>query len=133
MGVYVFRSLHAPWVKVGHHRATPRRPNAYYRVAGRGFYSVVHPPELAGRLGVHDLELVAWFPALPRAAETAVHRACEQHSRVGEFHGAHELPRILAQCEAELGGVRASVSAAARQRALAWGARRASKARRARQ
>ena len=124
MGVYIFRCLSAPWVKVGHHLATPRRPNAYYRVAGRGFHSVVHPPELTGKLGMCDLELVAWFPGLSRAAEMAVHRACEQQSRVGEFHGAHELPRILAQCT-ELGGVEATVSDAARKRAVAWGARRA--------
>ena len=132
MGVYVFRCLHGPWVKVGHHLATPRRPNAYYRVAGRGFHSVVHPAALEGKLGVHDLELVAWFPTLARRDETRVHRACDPARRVGEFHPDDELPRILALCESDLGGTRASVSSAARRKALAWGARRAAAAARRR-
>lgn len=50
MGVYVFESTHAPWIKVGHHKITASRPNVYYRVARRGFYSCVHPKELEGRL-----------------------------------------------------------------------------------
>lgn len=127
MGVYVFRCIHGPWIKVGHHLATPRRPNAYYRVAGRGFYSVVHPPELDGKLGVHDLELVAWFPALTRRDETRVHRAGGAR-RVGEFHPDDALPGILATLEAE--APRVAVTDAARCKALAWGARRARKANR---
>ena len=85
-----------------HFAATPRRPNAYYRVAGRGFHSVIHPPELDGRLGVHDLELVRWYPKLTRRDETRVHRACAV--RVGEFHPVDELERTIAFCEGELGG-----------------------------
>jgi hypothetical protein len=124
MGVYVFRSAHAPWVKVGHHLARPRRPHAYYRVAGRGFESVVHPRELDGRLGVHDLVLEAWYPTLTRADEGRVHRACARADAVGEFHPLAELDAIRAACEA-LGGVHAPVSDAQRARAIAWGARRA--------
>ena len=131
MGVYVFRCLHGPWVKVGHHLVTPRRPNAYYRVAGRGFYSIVHPPALEGKLGVHDLELVAWFPELTRAHERAVHTRGAA-VRVGEFHPVDALPAILALLEGPLGGVRCAVSSPARRRALAWGARRARRAKRAR-
>jgi hypothetical protein len=121
MGVYVFRCRHGPWVKVGHHRVTPRRPNAYYRVAGRGFHSVVHPPELAVHLNMSDLDLVAWYPELDRRAETRVHRA---FARCGEFHPDTELDAILRMCE-ELGGTHVDVSEAARRRAVAWGARRA--------
>lgn len=130
MGVYVFE-CEGGWVKVGHHLVTPRRPNAYYRVAGRGFHSVVHPPALEGRLGVHELRLLAWFPNLQRSDELAVHRICDAQSRVGEFHTAEQLPLILAKC-LELGGVRADISSPARKRALAWGARRAQRARRRR-
>lgn len=60
MGVYVFRSHHAPWIKVGHHAATLKRPNVYYRVARRGFYSCIHPAELAGKLSIDDVALLAW-------------------------------------------------------------------------
>lgn len=108
MGVYVFQCLAGPWVKVGHHLATSRRPNAYYRVAGRGFFSLVHPAALDGCLGVADLALVAWYPALTRADEQRVHRACDRTRRVGEFHPVDELERILDLCDAA--GVRNSYS-----------------------
>lgn len=124
MGVYVFRCLHGPWVKVGHHLATSRRPNAYYRVAGRGFHSVVHPAELDGRLNMSDLVLVAWYPNLARCDETRVHRAYGV-GRVGEFHPLHDLPGILHMCEEDLGGERCDVSDAARRRAVVWGTRKA--------
>tara|TARA_Y100000748_G_C15302222_1_gene412777 strand:- start:288 stop:716 length:429 start_codon:yes stop_codon:yes gene_type:complete len=133
MGVYVFQSTHdASWIKVGHHRATPRRPNAYYRIAGRGFYSIKHPEALDGHLGVGELVLVAWYPSLERCHETRIHRACDQTRRVGEFHRVDELDRILGMCERELGGTRTPVSDAARRKALAWGARRAARAARCR-
>lgn len=131
MGVYVFRCLHGPWCKVGHHRVTPRKPNAYYRIAGRGFYSVVHPPDVAEHLGVRDMELVGWFPNLDRRAETRVHRACDRTRRVGEFHPVDEIPHILCECAA-LGGCATRVTSAARRKAIAWGARRAAAARRRR-
>lgn len=131
MGVYVFQCRHAAFVKVGHHKVTPRRPNAYYRVAGRGFDSVVHPVELDGKLWLEDLELVGWFPTLGRPEETRVHRSCV--SRVGEFHPLSELPHILETC-VQLGGVHTPVSEAAKRRAIAWGYRavRRAKKRRAR-
>jgi hypothetical protein len=127
MGVYVFRSLHAPYVKVGHHLVSPRRPNAYYRVAGRGFHSVIHPDELDGKLWLEDLELMGWFPSLGRADETRVHRACT--ARVGEFHPADDLPLILQTCAA-LGGVDTVIPEAAKRRAVAWGRRAARRGKR---
>lgn len=130
MGVYLFKSVHEPWFKAGHFQATPRKPNAYYRVAGRGFYSVVHPECLDGRLGVGDLELVRWYPTLTRKDETRVHRACA--TRVGEFHPLEDLDTAIALCEGELGAQHVSVTSPARRKALAWGARRAAAARRRR-
>ena len=129
MGVYVFESVHAPWIKVGHHLVSPRRPNAYYRVAGRGFESVVHPAELDGRLLLDDLRLLAWFPTLARADETAVHRACDQGRRVGEFHPADEAGKVLALCR-ERGGEEVLISRAQREAAVRWGWRRARAAKR---
>lgn len=128
MGVYVFRTLHAPYVKVGHHLVCPRRPHAYYRVAGRGFESVKHPEELTGRLGMRDLELVAWYPSLTRADECRVHKSCT--TRVGEFHEAWELDAILAMCDAV--APRVSISKAEERKAEAWGRRRARAAARVR-
>lgn len=121
MGVYIFRCLRAPYVKVGHHKVTSRRPNAYYRIAGRGLQSVVHPPELDGLLSTNDLSLVAWYPGLTRQDERCLHRACT--TRVGEFHPASELETILARCD-EM-GERVLVTERERVRAMNWGRRRA--------
>jgi hypothetical protein len=70
MGVYIFRSIHGPYIKVGHYSGT----NAYSRVAHRGFYSCSCPDEIRDRVSVGDLELLAWFPNLTRREETSVKR-----------------------------------------------------------
>lgn len=129
MGVYVFQTV-CDWVKVGHHQSTRGRPNAYYRIAGRGFASCVHPPELEGRLGVADLTLVAWYPTLTVVDERALH-AHFRGATVGEFHPVAHLPQLLALCEAR-GGVRVRVTSRQRARALEWGWRRVRKAKRRR-
>jgi hypothetical protein len=68
MGVYVFRSRHGPYIKVGHYAGQ----NAYSRVAHRGFYSCACPHEIRDRVSVGDVELVAWHPSLTRRDETEV-------------------------------------------------------------
>jgi hypothetical protein len=68
MGVYIFQSRHAPYIKVGHYSGQ----NAYSRVAHRGFYSCVCPNEISDRVSVGDLDLLAWFPSLTRKDEASV-------------------------------------------------------------
>ena len=126
IGVYVFACRHGPYVKVGHHRVTRARPNVYYRVAGRGFHACVHPACLDGKLGMRDLELLAWYPTLDTRDEKAVHRAGKA-ARVGEFHPVEALPTILADLDAR--GPRAGVDEAAKQQAVAWAGKRAARAR----
>ena len=120
MGVYVFRSLHGPWIKIGHHLSTPRRPNAYYRVAGRGFQSVIHPPELDGLLYMKDLCLVRWYPSLTRQDETMVHRTFSQ-GKIGEFHPVSDEMNIVASLDRI--AIHCEVSNASRIRAVRWGYR----------
>lgn len=127
MGVYVFRSVHAPYVKVGHHLVTTRRPNAYYRIAGRGFESIIHPDELHGRTYIPDLVLVGWYPQLTRTVEAEVHRHFSV-GRVGEFHRLEDLDEILAWLGAR--DIHCDVSDAARARAVQWGQRQIRRARR---
>lgn len=100
MGVYVFRSKTAPWIKVGHHRVTPRRPDVSYRVKRRGFHSCRHPPELEGRLDADDFDLVAWFPSLTRRDEGRLHRLCSRRPgpSLGEFHHASATEFVLSWC-----------------------------------
>ena len=101
MGVYVFQSVHGPYVKVGHYA----RKNAWSRVAHRGFTSCAKPdPDL--RVATHaDVALVAWFPGYTRAEECAIKRHFKQSrrrtststsSRPTEWYDAAALPLILA-------------------------------------
>ena len=125
MGVYVFRCIHAPYTKVGHHLATRARPNAYYRVATSGFQACLHPAELDGKVYMRDLQLVAWYPRMTRADETALHRQLRTRRSVGEFH-ACAAEDAVAACEA-LGGVAHAVGEEARLRAARWGWRQVRK------
>ena len=116
MGVYVFRSLDAEWIKVGHHRVTTRRPNVYYRIARRGFRSCEHPCQLVNRLGVDHWELMRWYPTLGRGDERAAHRACTVS--VGEFHPSSDLARVVACLDGR--GAHTIVTARERHAALVW-------------
>lgn len=127
MGVYVFRCLHAPFVKVGHHHATPKRPNAYYRVAGRGFESIIHPEELNGKTYTEDLELVGWYPQLTRVIEMSIHRRFTT-GKVGEFHRLEDLECILGTLNAL--GSPCFVSQKSREKAVRWGYRQVRRRRR---
>ena len=64
MGIYIIKSLHSNWIKVGHHLITKRRPSVYYRYINRGFYSVVRPKEIKDRVNFEDLQLIYWFTNL---------------------------------------------------------------------
>lgn len=68
MGVYVFKSLHAPYIKVGHYSGN----NAFSRIAHRGFYSCVCPREIKDRVSMDDMELVAWFPKQNKKTEQKI-------------------------------------------------------------
>ena len=96
MGVYVFRSIHAPWIKVGHHKPSKSRPNVYFRIAGRGFHSCVHPKELKTRLDMMDFGLIAWYPGLSLRDESAIHRVCD--TACGEFHHLSDVEKVIAEC-----------------------------------
>ena len=128
MGVYIFQTVEK-WVKVGHHKATRARPNAYYRIAGRGFHACVHPPELQGKLRVQDLVLIAWYPSLTVDHERLIHRTFAE-GKMGEFHTQSHLADILETCDGF--GVRVNVTDKQRIRALEWGWRRAARAKRRR-
>ena len=127
MGVYIFDTV-CDWVKVGHYKATSRRPHAYYRIAGQGFYKLKHPDELNDLLGVQHLQLIAWYPTLGVDTEKCIHRACSE--RIGEFHPKHRLNTILEFCDAL--GERKAVSECQKQKALQWGWRKVRKAKKKR-
>jgi len=124
MGVYVFQSrCVGAWVKVGHHRVTERRPNVYYRIVPRGFYSCVRPQELGDRVGMGDVALVAWYPDLHEKDEKRIHSILRSEFRhVGEWFMAD--PRAVTDAIERCGATtapttRADVEQAVRSRNLA--------------
>lgn len=80
MGVYVFRSLHAPYIKVGHYQGN----NAFSRIAHRGFYSCVCPKEIRHCVSMEDMELVAWFPKQNKKTEQQIKRQWKQYRVYGK-------------------------------------------------
>lgn len=123
MGVYVFVSRHAPYIKIGHYA----RSDPWDRVARRGFYSCVSPRELHQLRSAQDVDLVAWFARLTTRSERKAHRFCREMSAaalrnnrvvpieskgnvvvsrplrccVGEWHDAALLPAVLELLEKE--------------------------------
>lgn len=91
MGVYVFRSRHADFVKVGHYIGD----DAWNRVSRRGFYSCVSPREIECKRDACDLELIAWFPNLTTRHEGKIHRMFADNSSIGEWHAASKADDIV--------------------------------------
>ena len=104
MGVYVFRSRYVgSWVKVGHHRVTERRPNVYYRIVPRGFYSCVRPQALGDRVGMCDVALIAWYPDLHEKDEKRIHSILRsEFQHVGEWFMAdpRAVTEVIERCGA---------------------------------
>lgn len=92
MGVYVFGSKHAGFIKVGHYVGD----DPWGRVIRRGFNSCVSPRELRDLRSAQDLELLGWFPRLRRKHEGRVHRRfSDPRTSVGEWHSADKKDAIL--------------------------------------
>ena len=80
MGVYIFRSIHGPYIKVGHYSGK----NVYSRIAHRGFHSCVCPRELMDRVNLEDMELMAWFPQLTKKEEREVKKRWKEERIYGK-------------------------------------------------
>lgn len=86
MGVYVIQSLHANWIKIGHHKISHRRPNVYYRYINRGFFSCICPKEIKDKVAFEDLKLLYWFPNLTTRHEKKIHKYLrESYRSTGEW------------------------------------------------
>lgn len=91
MGVYVYQSKHAPYIKIGHYA----KSNAWSRIAHRGFDKILHPAVLRERVTVHDLDLIAWYPELTTKDEKRLHKVCKEHQVIGEWFSIAALQNIL--------------------------------------
>ena len=72
MGVYIIKSKHCNWYKIGHHKITSRRPTIFHRYIRRGFYSCICPQEIENKVGFQDIELLYWFPNLDVCHERSI-------------------------------------------------------------
>ena len=99
MGIYIIKSLHSNWIKVGHHKITKKRPSVYYRFIHRGFYSVVCPKEIEDKVGCDDLELMYWFNNLYISDEKRLHKQLrliyEYNGEWYKYENVHDIVNII--------------------------------------
>lgn len=97
MGVYIFRSLHASYFKVGHYQGK----NAFSRIAHRGFSSCVCPKEIRHCVSIDDMELIAWFPHQTKKTEQYIKKKWKKHRIYGksEWFSCEQLNEILKYLE----------------------------------
>jgi len=96
MGIYIIKSLHYNWIKIGHHKITKRRPSVYYRFINRVFYSVVCPDEIIDKVSFNDLELIYWFTNLDISDEYKLHQQLKLvYEYKGEWYKYKNLNDIL--------------------------------------
>lgn len=100
MGVYVFKSKHGPFLKVGHYC----KESPWSRVAHRGFEKIRHPPELDGKTTADDLELMGWDESLGFDDESDLHRLCKNYHVMGEWFSldAWEVLELLLEGDISL-------------------------------
>lgn len=121
MGVYVIASKHSPWIKIGHHKISPKRPNVYYRYINRGFYSCVCPPEIKHLVGFEDVELLHWFPNLATRQEKKIHKYFRNsYNSCGEWFENIDSNLIRKIIIEEFGGIEEPVTEEQLEKAKQW-------------
>ena len=102
MGIYVFKSKTANYLKVGY----TKYDNPWDRAENKygGFETNRNPPALSGHVSADNLELIGWFPHGSEEQEKAFHtlyaseRACgEWYDTSLETHFMYSLKLIFKQ------------------------------------
>jgi hypothetical protein len=106
MGVYIIKSIHSNWIKVGHHKISEKRPSVYYRYLNRGFYSCVCPTDIKDKVSFDDVELLYWFPNLNSSDEHRIHKYLKYwYTSIGEWYDFGVLNNVLKVICDEYGGI----------------------------
>ncbi len=121
MGIYIIKSLHSNWIKVGHHLITEKRPSVYYRFINRGMYSVTRPDEIKDKVSFDDLQLIYWFTNLNMADETKLHKQLRLlYGYNGEWYKYDYLDNILNIIYKDYNGILQMPSTDELNAALKW-------------
>lgn len=96
MGIYVFESLHGPYIKVGS-LSTLVKPgrSPWDRLRNGGFTGLLHPQDIGPYLHARHFTLRAWYPALTISDEHAAHAFFAAYRSVGEFYPTDILGWVL--------------------------------------
>ena len=123
--MYIFNVMDK-YIKVGHHKITRKRPNVWFRVAGRGFNSCVSPLDIKDHRSVSDLELIGWYPNINITQERVFHRSMRgQPGHVcGEWYAYSYLLQVKQKIETDLKGVETAVDPRGKSIALDWAGKR---------
>ena len=110
MGIYIIKSKYNNWIKIGHHKVTKRKPNAYFRYINRGFYSCSCPKEIEDKVSFNDLELIYWFPNLNIKIERELHLYLKNNNTLylcnkGEWYNELNIDEIKNILEKQYNGV----------------------------
>lgn len=121
MGIYIVKSLHSDWIKIGHHTISSKRPSVYYRYINRGFYSCKCPEEIQNKVGFKDLELLYWFYNLNENDEKQLHSelsSCFQNE--GEWYKYENIEQILNILHTKYNGISKMPSNDEYNQAIEW-------------
>ena len=111
MGIYIIKSIHSDWIKVGHHKITSKRPSVYYRYFNRGFYSCICPYEIQDKVGFKDLKLMYWFENLDINDEKNLHKhlkkLCQKKLclQIGEWYKYEMINYIINMIYKDYNGI----------------------------
>jgi hypothetical protein len=112
MGIYIFhcKLLNGKWMKIGHHKVTADRPNAYYRVLRRGFATCMSPDEIAGKVDPAELVFLYWFGNMNSRDEARVHAILKaKFVNVGEWYLYSDRRDIVKEI-IDAGGIKQKVT-----------------------
>ena len=121
MGIYIVKSLHSEWFKLGHHKIKENRPSVYYRYINRGFYSCKCPEEIKEKLGFNDVKLLFWFENLNIDDEYKIHEKIKKlYEHEGEWYKFNNIDEITTIISNDFNGINKMPSEEDYNNAIKW-------------
>lgn len=74
-------------IKIGHYS----KSNPWSRISKRGFFKLICPYQIKDKVGVDDLDLIAWYKNLTAKDEKKLHRDLSEYRICGEWFDINAL------------------------------------------